>query len=159
MLFVGTEDEPLAASTRSTPPSSTTANPTTTTPTDEGSATTGTDPGAATIVTVPDTLTGRWRSGDGGTIVQFAGTVVESLQTELPVRDGSAAVVLAEVAELGDIPTELRPVQVVLFVTIETDTVLRGPDPVLAEFVFGAGGLQLTLAVEGVNHEFVLVPS
>ena len=102
---------------------------------------------------------GRWRSVDGNTIVQFAENVVESLQTEISVEGESAAVVLAETTELSDTPTERLPVQAVLFVTVETDTVLRGPEPVLAEFVFGPDGLMLSLAVEGDLHEFVLVPS
>ncbi len=107
---------------------------------------------------MPEKLDGRWRTANGDTVVQFAGTTIESIQSTLDFSGALADLRLAEPALLSNPPSVIQPVQTVVFVTIETDTLLVGPSPMLVEFIATDAGLEMTLVSDGSVSVFILLP-
>ncbi len=103
-------------------------------------------------------LEGLWRTEDGQTVVQFAGSAIESIQSLVELDGEPATMRSTEAAQFLSEPAAQRLVQVIVFVTFETDARLIGPEPVLIELVSTNDGLSMEFEVADSRWEFVLRP-
>ncbi len=127
-------------------------------PTSTPQSTTTPPNSASTSFQAREDLNGRWQSVTGDTVVQFGGTNIDTLRSVIEIDGESAELVLVEPSQVSTQPSVNQPVQAVMFVTIETETVRSALTPVLVEFLKTDDGLLMEITFDGSVQEYALLP-